>query len=506
MGTHLTKIVRPSQILGKNSLLCGSFFLLSIGALSLPARAQKAPVSQTVSIPVKNTLPGKSIDLERLEFVANLIAEEHLTAGLMPGMGVAVAKKGEIIFERGYGEADAEMGITAGPETVYKIGSLTKQFTAAIILRLVEAGKVSLEDSITKFLPDYPTQGKHVTIRHLLNHTSGIKAFRALTEENRQRLRIDLSYAEMVELFGKQPLAFQPGEKYEYNNMAYYLLGEIISRVTGMPYADYVERELLQPLNLNNTVYCHDQRVIPNRAEGYEYEKGKLINARFVSMQVAGAAGALCSTLGDLIRWTHLLHAGKVVSPASLRQMISPTVLASGDTVGYGYGLQLDELGGHPQIFHSGGANGFVSALVHFPADGLTIAVLVNSNKGKPHEVVKALARAALGIEVQDLPLAAEDMARYQGTFTYQSEQKLRELRVFSEEGKLKAQLVGGKAFRLRYQGNHVFIPETDDDVRIGFTVNNGPAEGFKIHEGRWEVTPAKRKPVQNVSLGAENR
>ncbi|GAB2476687.1 hypothetical protein GCM10011375_21170 [Hymenobacter qilianensis] len=449
------------------------------------APAVASPQSQTTTQP---------LDIKRLAAVADSAAKAQITAGITPGLSIAIARHGQLVFAKGYGKANVEMDVAAGPETVYKVGSITKQYTAAIVMRLVEEGKMSLTDPITKYLPDYPTQGHHVTIHHLLNHTSGIKAFRVMHEENRQRFRLDLTYPEMIELFAKQPFEFKPGEKYEYNNFAYYLLGEIIGRVTGIPYQDYLERQLLGPLGLSNTMYCEASRVIPHRAAGYEYEEKALINARYLSMRVGPAAGGLCATVGDLLQWTTLLHGGKVVSPASLRRMTTPTVLASGDTVGYGYGLQLAELGSHEQVFHSGGANGFVSALAHYPKTGLTVVVLTNSVKANPAAITKALARTALGINVRDLPLTPENIARYAGTYTYKSGAKTRVLKVYEESGKLHAQVTGGPVFRLRSQGSNVFIPSGNDDNQIIFTPATDRAAGLTIREGRWEVTEAKRQ------------
>ncbi|WP_210490630.1 serine hydrolase domain-containing protein [Rufibacter aurantiacus] len=495
MSNSLQKASQTARCLPAGSFLRSGLLLLAFGVASLPACTQKAKLAHLqVSASQSLVTQASSPHIDRIEFAANLAADDHLRAGLTPGMSLAVAKDGKVVFERGYGEADVENGVLAGPETVYKIGSLTRQFTAAMVMRLVEEGRVSLDDPVTQFLPDYLTRGNQVTIRHLLNHTSGIKSFPLKVQENRQRFRQDLSYEEMVQLFGEQPFDFRPGERFAENNMAYYLLNEIISRVTGMPYEDYVNTELLQPLQLNHTAFCEENRLIPNRTRGYEYQEGKLMNAGYVNMQVAGGAGALCSNLGDLLRWTYLLHSGQVVSPASLRQMMSPTQLANGDTVGYGFGLELNELGGHPQVFQTGSANGFVSALAYYPKDGLTVAVLMNSTTGKPLEVLKSLARAALGLEVHDLPLRAKEIGKYQGTYTYRAGQKTRELRVFCEKGQLKAQSLGGKPFRLLYQGNHVFIPEVDEDLRIAFSMENGRARGLHLHAGRWEVTSARRK------------
>jgi CubicO group peptidase (beta-lactamase class C family) len=452
------------------------------------------PSAKPVSGATKAQPSAQPLDIPRLMTVADSAAQAHILTGLTPGMSVGVAQNGQLVLARFYGKANVEAGADVNSRTMYKVGSITKQFTAAIVMRLMEEGKLSLSDPITKYLPDYPTQGHHVTIRHLLNHTSGIKAFRVMHEENRQRFRLDLTYPEMVEMFAKQPFEFEPGEKYEYNNFGYYLLGEIIGRVTNIPYQDYLEREFLQPLGLVNIMYCEASRVIPQRAAGYEHDGKEVVNARYLSMRVGPAAGGLCATTGDLLLWTHLLHSGRVVSPASLQQMTAPTVLANGDTIGYGYGLQLGELGPHQQIYHGGGANGFVSSLAHYPKEGLTVVVMANSVSAKPIEVVKALARTALHIKVQDLPLTPEHIARYSGIYTYKSGAKTRELKVYEQNGKLHAQVVGGRPFRLRSQGSHVFIPSGNDDNQLIFKPAADRAAGLIIREGRWEVTEAKRQ------------
>lgn len=443
-------------------------------------------------------LPAQTLDLEEIEAVADSVAGWQIAEGLTPGMSVAVARDGEIIFAQGYGEADVEMGVAAGPETVYRIGSLTKQFTAAIVMRLVEAGEVSLDDSITEYLPDYPTQGHHVTVRHLLNHTSGIKSITGVDPGFRHReFRLDLSDEELLDLFAELPFDFEPGEEYRYNNSGYVLLGMIIEEATGTPYAAYVERELLEPLGLDHTWYCDNRRVIPNRAEGYAYDDGELVNSRYLSMRIPGAAGALCSTVGDLVRWTRLLHGGRVVSPESLRQMTDSTVLSTGETVSYGYGLDVGRLLGRPVVVHGGSTSGFVGYLVHYPDDGLTIAVLMNSVSGQRYAVAEALSRTAFGMErvvVPDLPLTAEDIARYEGTYTLRAGSRTLDLRVFGDDGQLKAQPAGQGVTRLRYQGDHTFITVVDDDVRLVFTVENGRAEGVTLHDGDAAI-PGKRKP-----------
>ena len=428
-------------------------------------------------------------DLERIEGVADSIAHAEIINGRTPGMSVAVARDGEILFTRGYGKVDVEMGVAAGPETVYRIGSITKQFTAAIIMRFVEAGKIALDDAVTKYLPEYPAQGHQVTVRHLLNHTSGMGSGSYDTPDERKaarrRSRLDLSNDELLELFAKAPFESEPGEDFEYSNKNYMLLGMIVSKITGMPYAEYIERKLLQPLGLDHSLYCDVRRVIPNRAEGYGYNDSELVNAPFISMQTPGAAGAICSTVGDLLRWTHLLHGGKVISPASLRQMRAPTVEATGGTASYGFGLRLGELEDHPMIYHGGSISGFQSVLAFYPEDGLSIAVLMNSNTGVPERVEEALARAALGIELHDLPLTAEDISRYEGTYALQADDGTFNLRVFPEDGRLNAELVGEFSTPLLYQGDDVFIAVADHDMRLVFAAADGRAERVTFHMGR---------------------
>lgn len=437
--------------------------------------------------------PAQILDVARIGAVADSIAQAQIAGGAVPGITVAVAHDGEIVFERGYGQADVEMGVAAGPETVYGISSLTKQFSAALIMRLSEQGKISLDDPITKYLPDYPVQGHHVTVRHLLNHTSGTATISHVRDlPDPQWIRRDPTYEELVELFGTQPFRFEPGEKYEYNNFAYKLLGEIVKRVTGTPYAESVERDLLRPLGLEQTVYCDHRRVVPNRAESYEHDEGVLTHTRYISVHFLGPGGALCSTVSDLVRWTGLLHGGQVVSSESLHAMTAPTVLTNGDTIPRGYGLYLDDFGGHPKVYH-GGTTPWGSFLAHYPEDELTVAVLTNSatvGRDKAEEMEGALARAAL---FRDLPVPADQVARYEGTYTYPSGESTAELRVSGEDGRLRVYTARGIT-PLLSQGDHVFVHGKDEDIRFIFIVENGRAESVTLHLGD-QVIQGKRKP-----------
>lgn len=432
------------------------------------------------------------LDLERLEDVSDSLAHLMISEGVAPGIAVAVARDGEIVFERGYGLADVENGVAVRPETLFRIGSITKQFTSSIVMRLVERGLIDLDAPITEYLPDYPIQGHDVRVRHLLNHTSGIKSYTGLGDDFWGKATLDLTDQELVDLFDDLPFDFEPGAQYRYNNSAYYLLGVIIGEVTGVPYPRYVEDELVGPLGLRDTYYCDNDRILPFRAEGYAYPEGELHNAEYISMGAPGAAGALCSTVRDLVEWTRLLHGGEVVSSASFETMTTPTVLSGGETRPYGFGLALGGLEGHRTVAHGGGINGFVTYLAHYPDDGLTTVVLTNAGGGDPGRLEEALARTAFGlplIVVKNLPLTAGQIEMYAGEYRLVMGENTLELRVFGEEGMLKAQATGQNVTELRFQGEHTFIPDFDDEVRLVFHVDDeGRADSLTLFQGGGEV------------------
>lgn len=456
------------------------FITLLATAFAAPATAQTPDSAGSGVAPVASA--------DRIEAVADSIVHRALATDMAPGITVAVARDGELILEKGYGAADVEMGVVAGPGTVYRIGSITKQFTAAVVMRLVEQGRLSLDAPITDYLPDYPAQGRTVTIRHLLTHTSGIPSYTGLGEAFWSKARLDLTEAELVDLFDDLPYDFEPGADYRYNNSAYYLLGVVIGEVTGTPYAEYLESTLLAGNGLEHTLYCDNTRIVPERAEGYAYtEADGLVNAEYISMANPGAAGAMCSTVGDLVRWTERLHGGDVVSPSSLAAMTTPTVLTSGDTTSYGFGLGLGELDGHRKVSHGGGINGFTSYLAHYPDDGLTVAVLTNSGSGDPGVIEDALARTALGIPLQvidDLPLTDEEMRRYIGRYVLRTGEDELPIRVYVEGGELFAQAEGQSPNRLLYQGDDVFIPDFSNAVRIVFRGEGRQAELLILQQG----------------------
>jgi len=411
------------------------------------------------------------------------LAEATLANGPVASLSIGLRRGDDILLVKGYGLADIEHDVPATTETVYRIGSVTKQFTAAAVMQLVEAGKIGLDDPITTYLPDYPTQGHVVTIRHLLTHTSGIKSYTGL-EAWRPKMPLDLTDEELVALFKDEPFDFAPGEKFRYNNSGYYLLGMVVAQVSGESYREYLDAHLFGPLGLTGSSYCDERPIITGRAEGYVTEGGELLNDAPLSMNQPGAAGALCSTTFDLLAWMTDLREGDVVSEQSYQMMSTRSVLNDESETSYGFGLFLNSLEGHDRIGHGGGINGFVTATAHYPEADLDVVVLSNTEGRHAGRVAAVIAKWVLGVPltvVRDLPLSAEQLAVYEGVY------ELRpgfELSVTARNGQLFSQATGQGEFRLRAQGEHIFIATFDDNVRLVFEVEDGRAGRMVLHQG----------------------
>jgi CubicO group peptidase (beta-lactamase class C family) len=287
--------------------------------------------------------------------------------------------------------SDRESATAATPRSVLQVGSITKPFTAAAILRLAERGALTLDDRIEKFVPEYDPRGATITLRHLLTHTSGLTA-PPLNHYS------PLTRAQFITAINGQPLAFTPGSKYVYSNAGYQLLGHAIESITGTPFAEFVHREFALPLGLIDTGVCGTSNL--PRPDGYGVFQGKATRVPAVDMSVPFAAGALCSTASDLARWSHLLATGRVILPASYATMITPARLANNTLAPYGLGVFLGKQLGQPAVSHTGGINGFLSSLIYFSDEDIAIAVIINANPAPPgadaHGIALAVAGAAL--------------------------------------------------------------------------------------------------------------
>lgn len=265
------------------------------------------------------------------------LAKEVLPDG--PGAVLAILKDGRFLFRKGYGLANVEWGIPMPTDAVFPIASLTKQFTAVAIMMLKERGMVSLDASLEKFLPDFPLQGRHVTVRHLLNHTSGIHSYSDLPEVRINTAPLKAPLKRLVELIATQPFELEPGERYRYNNSGYVLLGAVIEQVSGTRYRDFLKREIFDPLGMHRTAYWVDEPIVPKRVSGYQRGRDGIENASYLSPTFFHAAGSLASTLDDLAIWDGVMRANQLINAASFAQMLVPTRLSDGTEYPYGFGF-----------------------------------------------------------------------------------------------------------------------------------------------------------------------
>lgn len=313
-----------------------------------------------------------------LEPWVDTVAADALRDGLVPSVSIAVAHGPTVVVEKTYGRSDLEHDVAASNATIYRVASITKQFTAAAILRLMESGRVDLDADILQYVPEFHSRGRRITIRQLLNHTSGIQNMTDVPAFPSKE-RLELTDAEALAIFQDEPPNFPPGENFLYNNSGYYLLAMVIERLTGESYAEHLKRTVFEPLGLRSTSACDDARIVPHRARGYLVANGLLQNGPFISQSLPKGGGNLCSTAHDLVLWARALAGGRVVSPQSYALMTTPATLTDGRQIGYGLGLFLSEVEGRAEILHGGDFGSFTSVLAWYPADDVAVAVLQNS-------------------------------------------------------------------------------------------------------------------------------
>jgi len=324
------------------------------------------------------------------------IVEAARSTQRIPGLTLVVEHHGQRLVARGYGLADVENGVPAALDTVYQIASLTKQFTAAAILQLVDAGRLRLDDDVTRLVPGFGVRGGKVTVHHLLSHTHGIVEYNR--DETRAEWATATSHERVLSLISDRDLEFQPGEKFSYRNSGYYLLGMIVERVSGISYGDYLRTRIFEPLGMGHTSQCTSREILPRRAHGYTLEGNELRNPSFLDMSWTFAVGSLCSTVSDLLLWQQALPAGQVVSRESYERMITPVTLNDGTATDYGYGLGRSVHDGHALIRHGGNTVGFSSYLTRYPNDGLTIVLLTNSDTVETWLLDDEISRLVLGL------------------------------------------------------------------------------------------------------------
>ncbi|MDL2356748.1 MAG: serine hydrolase [Pseudomonadota bacterium] len=402
-----------------------------------------------------------------------------------PGATVIVLRDGQTLFRKAYGMADVAKKLPMTPETSLRLGSITKQFTSTAIMMLADEGKLAVTDDITKFLPDYPTRGKHITIEHLLTHTSGIVSYTGKPTFGAISTT-DMSVAQMIDFFKNDPLEFEPGARWHYNNSGYFLLGAIIEKVSGMPYARFVEQRIFVPLGMDHTAYEGYERTPGARAQGHTGAAGHYLPSAPLSMSQPYAAGALVSTVDDLARWDGAVSSGKLLTAASWQKAFTPYTLAGGGATGYGYGWQIDKLQGQPTIGHGGGINGFSTYAVRLPAEKVYVAVLTNADSAKvaPEVVASKVAAIVIGKPHRQFTAIKPDpasLAAFAGV--YQIDDKAnRTFRV--EDGALMMARTGRGSIAVQAFSDHgFFVPDTLDYMEFGRDAS-GAVNQVSYHHG----------------------
>jgi D-alanyl-D-alanine carboxypeptidase len=365
-----------------------------------------------------------------------------------PGVAIIITDDGRTVYARGRGLANVEARTPVSPHTVFRMGSITKQFTAAVILQLAAEGRLSLDDPLSRFLPDYPAPGSDATVRQLLNHTVGVQSYTGIPgwmrEENTNRA---YTTAEMIAQFRDLPAPSRPGEAYAYNNSGYVLLGAIIETVTGMPWHQAVEERIARPLGLATIRYGVGEDRMPNMAAGYTADEQGVHPSQRIHMSVPHAAGALIGSVEDLARWAQALHHGRVVDPANYAQMVGPTRLSNGESVPYGFGLAPDEVRGRPAVGHGGGIFGFSTFSLYIPSEDIFIAVFANSDQPatSPDIAVRRLAGLALGDPFPSFERVDADPAQVAPLLgLYAIANGAGERRFFGRDGRYYTQRTGG--------------------------------------------------------------
>jgi len=363
------------------------------------------------------SLYSQSLD-QKIDAIAS-----HMYPEDGPGVSILVAKDGEPIYQQAFGLASLELNIPMETKNVFEIGSITKQFTAVAILMLEEQGKLSVNDDILKYIPDYPTNGKTITIHNLLNHTSGIKSYTSMPSFQKLAA-IDMTPTELIDKFKNEPMDFDPGEEFKYNNSGYILLGHIIEVVSKMTYEDYIEKNIFEKLGMSNSYYGSNSQLIPNRADGYQGGPNGFANSNYLSMTLPYAAGSLMSTTNDLLTWQNALNNHILISNSSYEKAIHGSTLNNGEHIDYGYGLTEGKISGSTAIQHGGGIFGYTTMGIYFPGERVFVSALSNCNCKDVSSLAERIGAIVIGKPLKGkedaITLTNEQLNAWAGTYEFE--------------------------------------------------------------------------------------
>lgn len=414
-------------------------------------------------------------NLPRMEQVVQSYVSDKQFMG-----SVLVARGGTTVFDKGYGFANLEWNIPNTPTTKFRLGSITKQFTAASILLLEERGKLKTDDPVKKYIPDAPAAWDKVTIYNLLTHTSGIANFTSFPDYASTETA-PTTPEKLVARFRDKPLEFQPGEKWNYSNSGYVLLGYLIEKISGQTYEQFVQQNIFSPLGMKDSGYDSHRTVMQRRATGYTPSDNGPVNAGYIDMSIPFSAGALYSTTEDLLRWEQGLFGGKVLSATSFEKMTTPF------KQDYACGLGVRIVSGHKVIEHGGGIEGFNTQLAYYPDDKLTVVVLANLNGGAPDGIATKMAAVAHGEKVvliserKEVKVPTNLLAEYVGNYELQPNFVM----VVSLKGdQLITQITGQPEVPIFAESEKTFFPKIVDAEIEFFKNDKGQVTHLVLHQG----------------------
>lgn len=451
-------------------------------AVTIAVAGCRRGAEETASAAPAEPSPSPSPAFDRAAFASAVgaLASAALEKGPVAGLSIAVARGDDVLLAQGYGMADREAGVAATADTSYPVASVSKHFTAAAILKLADEGRLSLDAPLGSLVEGTRAPLANVPLRSLLNHTSGLAVRGGPSPRSRavRALRAGVSSA--------------PGSDFAYSNAGFAILGLVIERVTGQRYADYM-KDMGARAGLTSTGYCEGGAPVPNRTRDYAVGAAGLAPSPYWQYEKFFAAGGLCSSVNDLLRWERALEEGRVISPQDVQAMRTPTTLAGGVPIGYGLGTRIGDTAGHRKLGHTGGGTSNKAVLARYPDDGVLIAVLFNTEayeaRVTPMELEAAIARLLFHVPDQPQPASVppDQLRRYTG--------------VYRETGRMTAVVLDTANQRLTAagfgpllpEGGDAFVDEHDPGVSLRFVGAGERVQGFeRRHEG-WFVNFGRR-------------
>ena len=428
--------------------------------------------------------PATPAQIARIDQVARYYVEKGDFRG-----SVLVAQGDRVVFDKAYGFANEEWQVANTPDTKFRLGSITKQFTAACVLLLEERGKLKTSDLLKQYMTDAPPAWDKITIFHLLTHTSGIPNFTSFPDYEKLQSQ-PTTPEDLVARFRSKPLDFEPGTKYSYSNSGYEVLGWLIEKVSGQKYADFLEQNIFVPLGMRDSGYDDATPIIAHRASGYQRDGSKLANAAFVDMTIPYSAGSLYSTTHDLLIWEQGLFGGKVLKPESLKKMTTPFLN------NYAFGLGVRTANGRTEISHSGGINGFNTSMRYWPEEKLAVIALANQNGLSPDLISSAAAKVIHGDKVilpserKQVSVAPDVLKAYVGTYEVTPTLSLN---ITLEGTQLMAQ-AGNQPKNAIFPESATSFFAKDNDAQIEFVKNEkGEVTGLVLSQNGREMKATKK-------------